>query len=830
MRSYLSAPRVGWGGQFVLNVEISGAQETDSEPVLPDVGDFGRYLGSSTSTSVQFANGRTRMSLTYQYRFQATQEGVFEIGPVQVTAAGNTYRTEPVSLTVSDTPAPRGGVADPGAEGGGASEEEVFLEATPARATVFENESVIVEYRIFTRVPVERYSITTLPEAAGFWIEELEQPESPDVQRVVRDGAEYLTALVRRVAYFPTSSGEKVIAPLAIEAQTRVRRPSAFGDIFGGSGLFDRRVPVAVASRPVEVEVLPVPAEGRPASFAGHVGTLGVSVEADRVEVSVGEALTLRVTLAGSGNIRALAPPPVDFPEEFEVFPPEASRNVAGGADAVEGSSTAAYVLIPRVPGSVTVPPVEVSYFDPRTRAFRTTSSEPIRIEVTGDASRAGGDAVALPTAVEPIREEIRFIDTGPPSLRPVSDPLSAKPGFWLVALLPPVALAGAAAIRRRRDRAASDLAYARERSARRVAKRRLAKARSLAAGDPRDFYAEMAGALEGFLADKLNIARAGLLRDEAAGLARRGGASEEALAELAGFLADCDVQRFAPAGSDRSPAKGVLERAARDHAQDRRGALQVRASVVVALSGLLLSGPPVRGVGGQEDLVADGNRLYQEGDFVGAAARYEAVLESGLESATLHYNLGNARYRMGETGLAALGYERALRLDPRHDDARANLALVNRRLRDRIEPLPRFWLLVALEWWRDLMPRRALALLVAVCYLVAGAAVVLHMLGRRLRGRRMLARAAWIAGAATVPLGVTLLVRETGLGSPTEAIVVAEEVRVLNAPSEDSGLTLFALHEGTKVRVDDRAGDWAEIVLADGKVGWLKLDVLAVI
>ena len=562
VRSYLSSPRVGWGGQFVLNVEISGTQQPDSEPVLPDLGGFGRYLGSSTSTSLEIVNGRTRMSLTYQYRFQATQEGVFEIGPVEVTAGGATYRTEPVSLTVADTPAPGGGVADPGAEGG-VSEAEVFLEATPARATVYENEPVIVEYRIFTRVSVERYNITALPEAAGFWIEELEQPESPDVQRVVRDGVEYLTALVRRVAYFPASSGDKSIAPLGVEAQTRVARRGGLGGFFGGS-LFDRLVPVAVASRPIEVEVLPIPADGRPESFSGHVGRLAVSMEADRAEVPVGEAVTVRLTLSGSGNISALAPPAIDFPDEFEVFPPEISRSVERGGSSVEGGSTATYVLIGRVPGSVTVPPVEVSYFDPPTGTFRTVRSEPIAIEVTGGSSRGSGDAGSLPAGVAPIREEIRFIETGPPSLRPTGESLHTKAAFWLVALLPPVALAGAAAVRRRRDRTAADLAYARERSARRMAKKRLARARSLAGGDPRELYAEIAGALEGFVADKLNIARAGLLRDEAARLARSGGASEETLAELSDLLADCDVQRFAPAGSERPPAGEVLDRAAR--------------------------------------------------------------------------------------------------------------------------------------------------------------------------------------------------------------------------------------------------------------------------
>lgn len=231
-----------------------------------------------------------------------------------------------------------------------------------------------------------------------------------------------------------------------------------------------------------------------------------------------------------------------------------------------------------------------------------------------------------------------------------------------------------------------------------------------------------------------------------------------------------------------------------------------------------------------QEELFAEGNRLYQEGEFAGAIASYRSVAEGGFESAALHYNLGNAHFRLGEIGRAVLNYERALRLDPGNDDIRANLALVNQRLQDRIDPLPRFWLLSAFDWWMGLMPRGVLKAMVAACYLLLGAAVVLIVLRRPAGWRGTLRRFAWAPAAVTVLLGATLLVRETGLDKPEEAVVMAAEARVLNAPSEDAGLALFTLHEGTKVRIDRRAGEWAEIVLADGKVGWLPLDDLAMI
>ncbi len=247
----------------------------------------------------------------------------------------------------------------------------------------------------------------------------------------------------------------------------------------------------------------------------------------------------------------------------------------------------------------------------------------------------------------------------------------------------------------------------------------------------------------------------------------------------------------------------------------------------LLAAAVLCLSALP-SAVGAQQALFDEGNRLYQEGDFSAAAASYGAVLEGGFESAEVYYNLANAHFRLGDVAHAVLNYERAARLDPANEDIRANLALVTRMLQDRIEPLPRFWVLSAFEWWMTLVPRGWLEAVAAVCYVLLGSATVLLVLGR-FGGRRAVAlrRIAYVGAVGTVILGGTLLVREAGWATPEQAVVMAAEARVLSAPSEDGGLTVFTLHEGTTVRIDRRTEEWAEIVLADGKVGWLPLDVL---
>ncbi len=565
-RAFVSPPQAGVGQQFVLNVEVSGTQQVDSDPVLPDMEDFATFLGAGTSTSIQIVNGRTTMAVTYQYRFQALREGTFEIGAVRVTVGDRTVETDPVALVVSDAPPPPGSGAPPSGGNRGANilPEDLFVETRVSSTRVFENEPITVGYQIFTRVPVQSYSITTLPQATGFWSEELEQPSSPQTEQVVRDGSQYLVATVRRMILFPTSPGTKTLDPLTIEAQVRMRDRTfdPFADIFDMSSLLDRRVPVAVASRPVTIEVVPLPAEGRPASFAGHVGTLAVSATASHANAETNEAVTFSVEYAGSGNLRTLSPPQIAFPVEFEAFPPETSDRIAEGGGSIQGTRTFEYVLIPRAPGELAIPSIEASYFDPGTGLYGTARSDPVVVSVAGDAA-SGDGAATVPTAVETLRDEIRFIETDAPSFRRMNEPLFVTSRFWVVILLPLVAAGGALVLRRHRDRLAGDVAYARVRRAGRMAKKRLARARRVAADDPRAFYAEVAGALEGLLADKLNIAEAGLVRNEAGRVAARRGATQETLDRLFACLDDCDRQRFAPVGADREPPEDVLARAA---------------------------------------------------------------------------------------------------------------------------------------------------------------------------------------------------------------------------------------------------------------------------
>ena len=229
----------------------------------------------------------------------------------------------------------------------------------------------------------------------------------------------------------------------------------------------------------------------------------------------------------------------------------------------------------------------------------------------------------------------------------------------------------------------------------------------------------------------------------------------------------------------------------------------------------------------GQSVFFDEGNQRYQAGDFEGALQSYARIVDDGFESGQIYYNMGNTHFKLGNLGRAILYYERARRLLPRDDDVLANLALARSLTIDDIVPLPGFWLVRVARWWLELMPGTALAWLVGVTYVLTMTSVALAILRPSASVVVWCQRVAITGAAVTVIFGLNLTIRELGLDIADEAVVMANEAAVQSAPSDDSALTIFAVHEGTTVRIDRQSAEWVEIVLADGKIGWIRADQL---
>jgi len=561
VRAYVNPSTVGVGRPFVLNVEVTGSQSLDREPGLPDLSAFATYLGSGSSTSMQIVNGRTTVSVTLQFRYQALEEGTFEIPAFPVTVNGEDHTTEPLALTISSAPAPEApeGRTDPNS----VAPEDLFLTAEATRSRVREGEPIVVEYRIFTRVDVTGFSFTTVPEPQGFWVEEIPVENPPQVEQTVRNGTQYTTAVIRRVALVPTGPGRRTLDPLGIEAQVRVRRRTAdpFESFFDldRSSLFGTVVPVTVLSNPIEVQVEPLPS-GRPDPFSGIVGSLSLTATLDQDSVDANQAVTLTVTAQGRGNLRSIPEPDLDLPGDFEAYPPEISEEVRPAGSGLAGTKTWEYVLIPRAPGNRALPPVSMAYFDTDADAYRTVETEPLTLKVSGALPE--GPSALVRGGVTTLREDIRFIHLGPAGLAPTGRSVFSGAGFWAILLLPMCVVLGAVGLRLHRDRLEQDPAFARRRRAGRIASARLRRARRLAGGDaPREFYAEVARALRGFVADKLDVPEAGMQMKDVMEHLRGRGVPGGLLEEVSACLDHCDRQRFAPPEREAGEEARFLDR-----------------------------------------------------------------------------------------------------------------------------------------------------------------------------------------------------------------------------------------------------------------------------
>ncbi len=557
VRSYLTpGAAVAPGGAFTLNVEVSGTQDVQRDLQLPDLA-FAQFLGSSSQSSVQMVNGRTSVSLTLQYRYQALTEGTHTIPALEVRAGGRTLVTEPLQLTVAAGATPAPSAESP------VGPNDLFITAEPSKRSVFVGEPLVLEYRIWTLVDVASFGMTRVPEPEGFWVEDVTQPGQPQVEQRTEGGVTYTTAVIRRIALVPTGAGERAIEPIGVEAQVMVRSGTLvpFADFFVRSSPFaSRTVPTTVLANPVTIDVQPLP-PGAPEPFTGVVGTLEVSASLDRDSVASNDAVTYTVRVDGTGNIPAIPAPELELDGDFEVFPPEVSESFRVSGDGLSGSKTFEFVLIPRAPGSRSVPSVRFPYYDDAVGEYRVAATEPLALTVSGTALESPGSLGR--GGVAQLREDIRFIRLGPLELRRTGGSLVDSASFWILLLLPLLAIGGATVLRRHRDRLEGDVAYARGRRAGRVARKRLAKARELlGTDDVRAFYAEVARALRGLVADRMNLAEAGLQTAELDEALAATGIDDEVRREVVACLEECDRQRFAPPSADTAARDAFLQRA----------------------------------------------------------------------------------------------------------------------------------------------------------------------------------------------------------------------------------------------------------------------------
>jgi len=224
--------------------------------------------------------------------------------------------------------------------------------------------------------------------------------------------------------------------------------------------------------------------------------------------------------------------------------------------------------------------------------------------------------------------------------------------------------------------------------------------------------------------------------------------------------------------------------------------------------------------------LFSEGNKYYQEANFEKAIETYDLVLKSGYESAALYYNLGNSNFKLNLISAAILNYEKAKKIDPTNKDVLYNLQLANTRVVDKIESIPEFFFV---NWYRNIVQQYSSDFW-AYCFSTLFLLAIISFLAYYFSSSRNRKKALFMTSGVLLVISLATFFMANSKyfmeNLQREAIIFAENSYIKSAPSPSSQ-DMFILHEGTKVRIIEEVDGWNEIVLSDGKRGWIEKEEL---
>lgn len=554
------------GQQFAVTFTFSGSDINSGRNFrAPSFGDFSVLSGPNQSSNIQIINGAMSASLTYSYVLYARAPGAFTIGTATIEYKGRTLRTEPLKITVvraQQQPQQERRQTAPE----GVTDESIFVRAFADRNNVRPGEQVTVTYKLYTRLSVSGYDIPKVPAYQGFWAEDLEQPQRPTVVNEVLNGIQYKTAIIKRTALFPTTTGKLTVAPLEVRAQVQVRtrRTNDPFDIFFDDPFFGR-VQTAehrITTNPLAVTVTPLPPSAPP-DFRGAVGRYTLDASVDAKEVKAGDPITLKIQLAGKGNIRLVQLPKPMLPADFEVYEPKESEEVTREGGIIGGRKSAEYLIVPRNQGTRMIEPVAFAYYDPSAKTYKSLTTPRFTINVLPGKTVAGGPAPAAKTDIQLLGRDIRYIKLSDGGL--TTSRTMPWEEWWFIVLLivPPFVAVGTLVYQRRMQVRLGNTAGIRFKTAGREAGKRLKQAKKLlGSGNTEQYNEEIARALLTYLSDKLQIHIAQLTIDGAAEELKSRSVEEETIELMRSCYHRAEFARFAPGGDTGEARRELLDEA----------------------------------------------------------------------------------------------------------------------------------------------------------------------------------------------------------------------------------------------------------------------------
>ena len=570
------------GERFRITYKIDSRDSKEFR--APDMKSINVLAGPSTSSSssTQIINGKvsSSYSMTYTYVVVATQEGDIELDGATVMSGGKQLSSN--KLTIKVLPPDQNTQQQQGSQGQGGSlsgaqrpsgqasstsgADELFMLATVDKTTVYEQEALLLTFKIYKLPSVDLRTMSNkMPDLKNFHVQEVELPQQKEFNLEHYNGRNYQTMVWSQYVLFPQHSGDLEIPATPFEGVVAQRVENRTNDVFDMFFNSSRYVEVKkdLNTRSIKINVKPLP-QGKSSSFYGGVGDFNISSTISSTDVTANDAVTVRVILSGTGNLKLVKTPEIKFPQDFDIYDPKVDNKYTIKGGRQTGNKVYEYLIIPRHAGQYTIPSLEFQYFDPKNGSYKTVKTEEYTLNVA--KGQGGGESQTSVAYVN--KEDLKYLGQ---DVRFHATPASLKSGnveffgsvlFYVYLALPLVILFVLVAISRKRIADSANMAKVRAGKANSVATRRLKSAHKfMKDGRKNEFYDEMMRALSGYMGDKLVIPTAELSKDRIGESLLNRKVAKETADQVIGLLDECEFARYAP-GDDTGRMDRLYEQA----------------------------------------------------------------------------------------------------------------------------------------------------------------------------------------------------------------------------------------------------------------------------
>lgn len=539
------------------NLRVDFKMNKDGDNFSPPTFNGFRVVGGpNQSVSNSWINGVRTFSKTYSYFLTPEKKGNYTIGQASIEIDGDIYKTLPVKVQVTEavesslSPGSPSSVVD----------DDIELSIEISKSNPYLNEPISVEFKLLfnPKINVTNLGEIDNPEFKNFWSQNIKIPRL-EIKSTSYKGQRYNYVTWKKALLFPQKAGDLELLPLTLDVTIDV--PTNRRDFFGNT--IYTQTSKKVASRKRIIKVKNFPENGKPESFNGAVGNFDISLNSSKSQLKATESFQLEFKVNGNGNLKLFSLPEIIVPSSLEKYAPEFKEKINTSLSGMNGEISNVYTIVPQYQGKYPIPPVEFSFFNPKTEQYVTLYSNESIVDVLDGPTRLSESNVQASNPVSnsiTSSDQFNFIKLSSDFIQiDRKNIIDSKKILFTLFLIPIIILVLAIIYFNLRNKKVSENIL-KSRDADLLARQYLNNAK-IDMNNKDSFYASLENALFNFIKSKYLIEREDFSKDRLKSILEKDKISDNIIEDLIDIINSCELARYTPTtpeGMDQDYEKAV--------------------------------------------------------------------------------------------------------------------------------------------------------------------------------------------------------------------------------------------------------------------------------